>query len=126
MKIECAVSLGELVDKLSILMIKEKKINDHAKLTHIQHEQNILENTLNSLNLEGIAVYLEKMIEVNLKLWQIEDDIRDCERIKDFGQKFIDLARAVYITNDLRFELKNKINLEYQSNIVEVKSYQKY
>lgn len=126
MKIECAVSLGELVDKLSILMIKEKKINNPEKLVHIRHEQSILENTLNSLNLAGITLHLEKMIEVNLKLWQIEDDIRDCERKKEFSQSFIDLARAVYVTNDVRFELKNKINLEYKSNIVEVKSYQKY
>ena len=73
-----------------------------------------------------IGEYLYKLVEINSKLWKIEDDIRDCERNKQFDQKFIDLARAVYFTNDQRSRIKLEINNHFDSNIVEVKSYEKY
>jgi hypothetical protein len=126
MNIECEVSLGEMIDKISILKIKMLNIKDTEKIKHVQNEENILMKKLNSLNLEGIQYHLEQMIEVNSKLWKIEDDIRDKERAKKFDQEFIELARAVYVSNDERFKRKHTINQIYQSNIVEVKSYQKY
>lgn len=126
MKIECEISLGELVDKLSILYIKEKNLIDANKLTHVKKEIHVLENKLNSLNLSGIESYLNRLVTINSALWKIEDDIRDKERAKEFDQQFIELARNVYITNDQRFECKNEINTKYSSTIVEVKSYQQY
>lgn len=126
MIINCEVSLGELVDKLSILKIKSQKISDPEKLIHISKEAESLNKTLNGLNLDGIDFHLEQMIEINLKLWKIEDDIRDCEKNKIFDQVFIELARAVYVTNDERFKRKNVINMNYKSGLVEVKSYQNY
>ena len=126
MNINCEISLGELVDKLSILKIKAKNITDSAKLIHVKKEEEILSQTLSSLKLENIEHHLNQMIDVNSKLWKIEDDIRDLERAKDFGEEFIRLARAVYITNDERFNRKNTINTTYKSGLVEVKSYQEY
>jgi hypothetical protein len=124
--INCEVSLGELVDKISILKIKSQKITDIEKLVHVKKEETSLLQTLKSLKLLNIDHHLEQMIEVNLKLWKIEDDIRDLERAKTFNQEFIVLARAVYITNDERFKRKNTINNQYKSGLVEVKSYQDY
>lgn len=126
MNINCEVSLGELVDKISILKIKLQKITDAEKLAHVRKEEKTLSETLANLKLDKIDYHLEQMIEVNLKLWKIEDDIRDLERDKNFGEEFIQLARAVYITNDDRFKRKNNINITYKSGLVEVKSYQDY
>lgn len=126
MKIECEVSLGELVDKISILLIKEKMIRDEAKLNHIRAEKNVLENILSQLKLNNIEYHLNQMTEVNMSLWKIEDDIREKERKKEFDQEFIELARSVYITNDERFKRKNTINTLYSSKFVEVKSYKEY
>ncbi len=126
MKIECEVSLGELVDKISILLIKEKMIKDEAKLKHVHNEKNVLENILSQLKLNNIEYHLNQMIEVNMALWKIEDDIREKERNKEFDTQFIELARNVYITNDERFKRKNEINIQYASKFVEVKSYKEY
>lgn len=126
MIIECEISLGELVDKLSILRIKLQKIEDTEKLAHVKKEEQVLAAKLNSLNLENIDFHLKQMIDVNLILWKIEDDIRDLERAGDFKQPFIELARQVYITNDERFKRKNTINSVYKSGLVEVKSYKSY
>ena len=126
MKIVSEISLGELIDKISILKIKLANITDQEKLLHVKKEEEILMKQLTSLSLEGIDFHLKQMIEVNSKLWKIEDDIRDKERDKKFDHEFIELARAVYVTNDERFNRKNRINQQYQSQIVEVKSYQKY
>ncbi|MBC7714658.1 MAG: hypothetical protein H7177_15030 [Rhizobacter sp.] len=126
MNINCEISLGELVDKLSILKIKSQKITDTEKLAHVKKEEISLADTLNSLKLENIQYHLDQMIDVNMKLWKIEDDIRDLEREKNFGEEFVRLARAVYITNDERFKRKNTINTTYKSGLVEVKSYQDY
>lgn len=126
MNIHCEISLGELVDKLSILKIKSQKITDSEKLLHVKKEEEALALTLASLTLQDIHHHLDQMIEVNLKLWKIEDDIRDLERAQDFGKEFVALARAVYITNDERFKRKNTINTLYKSGLVEVKSYKDY
>lgn len=126
MNINCEVSLGELVDKISILRIKSQKITDSVKLSHVKKEEETLSKTLSSLNLDNIDFHMNQMIDINLKLWVIEDDIRDLERAKDFGPKFIELARAVYISNDERFKRKNTINTTYKSGLVEVKSYKDY
>ena len=124
--VHCEISLGELVDKLSILKIKAQKITDSGKLIHIHKEKDTLSLILASLDLQDIQHHIDQMIEVNSKLWKIEDDIRDLEREKNFGQEFIELARAVYITNDERFKRKNTINTLYKSGLVEVKSYKDY
>lgn len=126
MNIECEISLGELVDKISILRIKLQKITDLDKLNHVKKEEAILTNTLNSLKLENIDHHMNQMMEVNLALWKIEDDIRDLEHAQSFGQDFIELARAVYNTNDERFKRKNTINTHYKSGLQEVKSYKFY
>ena len=127
MLINTPVSLGELLDKISILIIKEKNIVDDQKKYHIKNELDFLNKTLkNSISRSQVKEYIKKLIEINSKLWLIEDDIRDCERKKQFDQKFIDLARAIYITNDRRSEIKLEINKKFGSELVEVKSYEKY
>ena len=127
MLINTPVSLGELLDKISILIIKEKNIVDDQKQYYIKNELDSLNKTLeNSISRSQVKEYIEKLIEINSKLWLIEDDIRDCERKKQFDQKFIDLARAIYITNDRRSEIKLEINKKFGSELVEVKSYEKY
>ena len=127
MIINTPISLGELIDKLSILKIKKKKITDKKKLSFINEELSLLQSILsNSTKDKKISEYLDKLIKVNSKLWRIEDDIRDCERNKKFDQKFIDLARAVYLNNDKRSEIKLEINNHFGSTLVEVKSYGKY
>ena len=127
MLINTPVSLGELLDKISILIIKEKNIVDDQKKYHIKNELDFLNKTLkNSISRSQVKEYIKKLIEINSKLWLIEDDIRDCERKKQFDQKFIDLARSIYITNDRRSEIKLEINKKFGSKIVEVKSYEKY
>lgn len=126
MEVLCPVSIGELVDKLSILKIKREKIIDPKKSIWVEKEHNRLEEILRGLKLKAIDSYLYRMVEINSKLWEIEDLIRDEEFKKDFGPKFISLARKVYQTNDLRFKVKNLINETYESSFQEVKSYQKY
>jgi len=127
MIINTPISLGELIDKISILAIKEKKIKDEKKNNLISEELTLLRKTLNeAANNNSINNYLNQLIDVNSALWKIEDEIRDCEKNKKFDQKFIELARSVYITNDRRAEIKLEINKKFGSKIVEVKSYKKY
>ena len=127
MIINTPISLGELIDKISILKIKQKKINDKKKSFFIKEELSLLQTILLNLALDKkIYVYLDKLTEINSKLWKIEDDIRDCERNKKFNQQFINLSRAVYINNDKRSEIKLEINNHFGSTLVEVKSYEKY
>ena len=121
------VSHGEIVDKLTILQIKKENITDQIKLDNIIKEYNyllsVVENDL-SISTES-AEYLE-LLSINKELWVIEDDIRDKERIKEFDDDFIKLARSVYYTNDVRAKIKKEINLKYSSGFVEEKSYQSY
>jgi hypothetical protein len=113
---EIEVSIGEIVDKLSILDIKMK---------NIEKEFIYLNNIVfNQLKIEEIDY--QKLVSINKKLWIIEDDIRDKERNKEFDENFIELARLVYFTNDQRAEIKKEINIKYGSLFVEEKSYQKY
>jgi hypothetical protein len=127
MIINTPVSLGELVDKISILQIKNINIKDDEKLKLIREELELLNQTLNKhIKKNDIQNYLDSLIEINSKLWVIEDDIRDCERNKKFDQTFIDLARSVYFTNDKRSEVKLEINNKFGSKIIEVKSYEEY
>ena len=127
MLINTPISLGELVDKISILIIKQKNITDETKLDHVKKELAFLQKTLmNYVQQEEINNYLENLININSKLWNIEDDIRECERKKLFDQSFIDLARSVYFTNDERAKIKNDINKTFGSELVEVKSYEEY
>lgn len=127
-KIYSEISAGELFDKISILEIKKNKIKDKNKRNIILKELSSLQKTA-SENIEkskSIIKLYKKLKSINLKLWKIEDDIRDCERKNNFESKFIKLARAVYFTNDERSLIKNKINSLTKSNISEVKSYKKY
>ena len=127
MLINTPISLGELVDKISILIIKQKNIVDKTKLDHVKKELDFLQKTLmNYVQQKEINNYLENLININSKLWNIEDDIRECERKKLFDQTFIDLARSVYFTNDERAKVKNDINKTFGSELVEVKSYEEY
>jgi hypothetical protein len=127
-KIYSEISAGELFDKISILEIKKKKIKDRSKRNVVLKELESLQKAVNE-NVEkskSLTKLYKKLKSVNLKLWKIEDDIRDCERKRNFKDKFIKLARAVYFTNDERSRTKNKINSLTKSNISEVKSYKKY
>ena len=127
MIVSTPISLGELIDKISILRIKKINIKDQQKLSHIDKELNLLEGILkNSVSDKKIDEYLNKLIEVNSMLWIIEDNIRECEKEKKFDEKFIQLARSVYQTNDKRSEIKLNINKYFGSTLVEVKSYKKY
>ena len=127
MIINTPVSLGELVDKISILHIKSLNIKDSEKLKLVKEELSLLNKILDDhINKNDIQQHLDSLININSKLWVIEDDIRDCERNKIFDQKFIDLARSVYFTNDKRSEIKFDINQKFGSQIVEVKSYEEY
>ncbi len=127
MLIKTPISLGELVDKISILLIKQKNISDSIKLEHVNKEFEFLQKTLKKyISEEEINDFLVKLVNINSKLWNIEDDIRECERKKLFDQTFIDLARSVYFTNDERAKVKNDINKAFGSELVEVKSYEEY
>ena len=127
MLINTPISLGELVDKISILMIKKKNISDTIKLQHVNKELEFLQKTLKKyISEDEINEFLLKLVNINSKLWDIEDDIRECERKKLFDQTFIDLARSVYFTNDERAKVKNDINKTFGSELVEVKSYEEY
>ena len=122
------VAPGELLDKISILQIKAERINDPSALVNVQYELKLLTDLWESQNqhTETISQLRADLKGVNEQLWKIEDDIRDCERAKHFGDEFIELARAVYKTNDKRAAIKKQINLELGSAIVEEKSYQNY
>jgi len=122
------VAPGELLDKISILQIKAERINDPSALVNVQYELKLLTDLWESQNqhTETINQLRADLKGVNEQLWKIEDDIRDCERAKHFGDEFIELARAVYKTNDKRAAIKKQINLELGSAIVEEKSYQNY
>ena len=125
-KIYAEISVGELVDKITILKIKKEKITNKEKLVEIKKELDSLTNTFNksikkNINLETLTKELKN---TNLKLWDIEDKIRESEKKQGFGKEFIELARNVYKFNDERAKIKLKINEALGSNIKEVKSYE--
>ncbi len=121
--IECPVSVGEVFDKISILQIKKEKIINLEKLNHIEEELAWLLEKLNLLGKIGKSKFLNRLKEINLKLWVIEDQLRKKEIEKDFGEEFVEMARKVYQLNDKRFEIKSEINAIFNSKIREVKSY---
>lgn len=122
------VSLGELIDKITILEIKSERMTDEKKLANVRKELSLLVAVKDAQKLSGPdfdRVYAA-LKSTNEALWVIEDDIRDCERHKRFDAKFVELARAVYVTNDKRAALKNELNQLFNSALVEEKSYAAY
>lgn len=126
--IKVPVSPGEVLDKITILEIKSERIGDPEKLSNVRTELSLLRETwANSIDEDDTIRALHAELKtINEKLWEIEDDIRDKERAKEFDERFIELARSVYFTNDRRSEVKKKLNLHLGSQIVEEKSYQDY
>ena len=127
-KILVEVSVGELLDKISILEIKSEKIKDREKLNFINDEYKILKDQLNTniKNYSEIENLYNSLKEINSKLWVIEDDKRLCEKNSDFGEKFIKLSRDVHFLNDERSKIKLEINNKTGSKIKEIKEYTKY
>lgn len=119
------VSNGEIVDKLTIIQIKLERINDKGKLKNLKNEFDVLDKAVSTIIAKDDPLYL-KLYDINCKLWDIEDRIRELEKSKDFGDVFIETARAVYITNDERSLVKKKINEVTGSNLIEEKSYEDY
>ena len=129
MKILAEISVGELFDKITILNIKTKKIQDLEKLTNIKNELNFLNNQASNINVkdqESLNKNINKLQSINEELWDIENYKRECEANKDFGEKFIELSRDVHFKNDIRAQIKKEINLLTDSIIVEEKEYSKY
>ena len=126
--IHVPISPGELLDKITILQIKSERISDPAKVANVRTELDMLEKVWSEAvdADDEISALTRELKKINEALWEIEDDIRDEERNKRFGERFIELARAVYVTNDERANAKKKVNLHLNSTIVEEKSYQDY
>ena len=127
-KIIVEVSVGELLDKISILEIKKEKIKDPEKLKFISNEHAILKDQLekNVKSDDKLDKLFEDLKQINAKLWVIEDDKRDCEKNKDFGDKFIKLSRDVHFLNDDRAKIKLEMNNHTGSSIKEIKEYTSY
>jgi hypothetical protein len=127
-KIQIEISPGELIDKLTILEIKLERIADPAKLANVRREFEPLQDTVsrNFSEKAELVPLIKELKRINLVLWDVEDDIRACERVSDFGEKFVRLARSVYRTNDERAAVKNRINMLLNSELFEEKSYAKY
>ena len=127
-QINVPISPGELVDKITILEIKKEFIDDIKKQKNINHEYNLLMQIYNDnvSQTGGVESLKSDLKKINLSLWKIEDDIRDCERDKIFNDAFVELARSVYFTNDKRSKIKLEINLLLNSSLVEEKSYKDY
>ncbi len=126
MIVEAPVSLGELVDKITILRIKSRNISDPLKLKNVNEELNTLGTVLSHLNIPDTLSEFQSLENINAELWDIEDKIRVKESRKEFDQEFIELARSVYVTNDRRAKVKKDINLKVGSELVEEKSYEQY
>lgn len=121
------VSIGELIDKFTILLIKKSKIIDQEKLNKVSIEIDYLKSDVENIkNKYEINDLFDNLININTKLWNIEDNIRIKEKNQEFDSEFIQLARSVYFTNDERAFIKNEINKKTESNIFEVKSYENY
>ena len=127
-EIQIPISPGELLDKITILQIKAERISDPTKVANVKTELDLLSTIWNETVVADneLSALTAELKSVNEALWEIEDNIRDEERNKRFGERFIELARAVYVTNDERANAKKKVNLHLNSTIVEEKSYQDY
>jgi len=125
---EIKVSVGELLDKITILGIKLNKLENSEKLDNVRKEWDYLITKIPTSMKDDIqfAPLFNKLLSINRELWDIEDGKRECERKKEFGEHFIDLARQVYIKNDLRAAIKKEINIHFNSEFTEEKSYKKY
>jgi len=126
--IQVPISPGELLDKITILRIKAARMKDPDKVANVRHELGLLEKTWKDSGAAAVNLGTAEaeLTQVNEKLWVIEDEIRDEERAKRFTEKFIELARAVYFTNDERAAIKKRVNTLLGSSIVEEKSYKQY
>lgn len=128
MNVKIPISIGELLDKISILEIKCIKITDENKLVNIKKELSVLKQEYEKIKINDsvINTLYKELFDINLMLWEVEDSIRVLEKNQKFENSFIELARNVYKTNDRRFEVKNKINNILNSEFKEEKSYEKY
>jgi len=128
MTINVKLSYGEMLDKITILQIKSERISDAAKVANVNKELGLLNNLWQADKKSSVDVSSEftALKEINEKIWDIEDDIRDKERAKEFDEKFIELARSVYFSNDKRAEIKREINMKLGSELIEEKSYSDY
>ena len=125
MKIE--VSIGEVVDKYTILTIKKLFIHDSEKLVNIEKEWKIIKSALVKKYPETLTdPFTQELYDINKKLWKVEDDLRDCEHKSYFGDKFVELAREVYQLNDVRAIIKKQISQKYSSELIEEKSYKQH
>ena len=120
------VSIGELVDKITILHIKSERISDPEKLANIRKELQRLRRAMDAAGLDVNSPEYRQLYEINGRLWDIEDAIREKEAAQCFDDAFVELARSVYFTNDKRAAVKREINLNYGSDLVEEKSYKSY
>jgi len=128
-KILAEISVGELFDKITILNIKTKKIHDSEKLNNIKKELSFLNHQASGINVKDQALLnhnIEKLQLINEELWDIENNKRECEANKDFGEKFIELSRDVHFKNDIRAKIKKEINLLTDSSVIEEKEYSRY
>ena len=119
------ISIGELIDKITILEIKAERMTDPQKLGNVRAELALLRALTSKAGLDGpeMAPYAEELKSINAALWDIEDEIREFEERKDFGARFVELARSVYRTNDHRARVKQRINAAFGSGLIEEKSY---
>jgi Family of unknown function (DUF6165) len=127
-EIQVPISPGELIDKITILEIKSERMTDAKKIANVRHELGLLKATWQASDYSATDINAEwaRLKTINEQLWVIEDDIRDKERARAFDARFIELARAVYVTNDERAQVKRTINDKLGSKIVEEKSYADY
>jgi hypothetical protein len=123
---EIEVSTGEIVDKFTILTLKQANINDEEKLKSVIKELNYLSEKLLELSIPTDEILMVELLKVNSSLWKVEDLLRDFEKANSFGEEFIDLARSVYKLNDKRSYIKKEINIKYGSKFVEEKQYASY
>jgi len=125
MSVNVPISIGELWDKYTILLIKKEKIKDEQKISYVLREIKCLDSLMNFYSYKGNNLFLN-LQKVNLELWDIEDELRIKEKENVFDNEFIELARSVYYTNDKRAEIKKEINILFNSQIHEVKDYVDY
>ena len=121
--LNCTLSVGEVFDKISILEIKKEKISDSVKINSVCRECDLLYEKIETFPEVERRDFLVSLKKVNLKLWNVEEELRELESLGQFGERFIDLARSVYKLNDQRFSLKDNVNNHFGSFIREVKSY---
>ncbi|MCW8986627.1 MAG: DUF6165 family protein [Gammaproteobacteria bacterium] len=128
MTIKVELAYGELLDKITILQIKSERIADENKLSNVNKELSLLNDlwALDKKSSVDISEEFSALKVINEKIWDIEDGIRDKERVKEFDQEFVELARSVYFSNDKRAEIKRTINLKLGSDLIEEKSYADY